>query len=249
METVDATTLATVVTAFLVAGVVKGALGMGLPMISMTIMGTALGLWEAIPTLMIPSFLANLWQFSRPNPIWPLVKRFGAMNLAACLGIWISTAFLFCIDAFVVNTIFGVVVIVYAGVNLTRVEWTIPREKEKQWGVPVGFFAGLLTGVSGLLLLPLVIYLQTLKLDKDTFVQAAGLSMFIATVIWAAALYGEGAMTIRAWTLSAIAVPPVVFGLAVGIWLRGKIREDVFRSVVYIFLILLSANVVRKGFM
>ena len=60
METVDATTLATVVTAFLVAGVVKGALGMGLPMISMTIMGTALGLWEAIPTLMIPSFLANL---------------------------------------------------------------------------------------------------------------------------------------------------------------------------------------------
>ena len=46
-------------------------------------------------------------------------------------------------------------------------------------------------------------------------------------------------MTVRAWTLSAIAVPPVVVGLAVGIWLRGKIREDMFRSVVYIFLTLL----------
>ena len=248
METVDATTLATVVTAFLVAGVVKGALGMGLPMISMTIMGTALGLWEAIPILMIPSVLANLWQFSRPNPIWPLVKRFGTINLAACLGIWISTALLFGVDAFVVNTIFGVVVMLYAAVNLTRFEWTVPREKENQWGVPVGFFAGLLTGVSGLLLLPLVAYLQMLKLGKDTFVQAAGLSMFIATVIWAAALYGEGAMTIRAWTLSAIAVPPVVIGLAVGIRLRGRIREDMFRSAVYIFLIVLSANVLRKGF-
>ena len=86
METVDATTLATVVTAFLVAGVVKGALGMGLPMISMTIMGTALGLWEAIPILMIPSILANLWQFSRPNPIWPLVKRFGGDEPRGLLG-------------------------------------------------------------------------------------------------------------------------------------------------------------------
>ena len=59
METVDAATLATVVAAFLVAGVVKGALGMGLPMISMTIMGTALGLWEAIPILM--------WSLSCPQ--------------------------------------------------------------------------------------------------------------------------------------------------------------------------------------
>ena len=73
-------------------------------------------------------------------------------------------------------------------------------------------------------------------------------SNVLATVIWAAALYGEGAMTIRAWTLSAIAVPPVVIGLAVGIRLRGRIREDMFRSAVYIFLIVLSANVVRKGF-
>ncbi len=59
-------------------------------------------------------------------------QAFRGDNLAACLGIWISTAFLFGIDAFVVNKIFGVVVILYAAVNLTRVEWTIPREKEKQ---------------------------------------------------------------------------------------------------------------------
>ena len=44
METIDATTLAIVVAAFLMAVVVKGGLGIGLPMISMTIMGRALRL-------------------------------------------------------------------------------------------------------------------------------------------------------------------------------------------------------------
>lgn len=60
LETLEGDTVATVVIAFLVAGIFKGALGMGLPKISVAIMGVALGLCEAIPVLMIPLFLANL---------------------------------------------------------------------------------------------------------------------------------------------------------------------------------------------
>ncbi len=67
-ETLEGGTVAKVVITFLVAGVVKGALGMGLPTISVAIMGVALGLREAIPVLMNPSFLANLWQFTRSAP-------------------------------------------------------------------------------------------------------------------------------------------------------------------------------------
>ena len=79
LETLEGGTVATVVIAFLVAGAVKGALGMGLPTISVAIMGVALGLCEAIPVLMIPSFLANLWQGTRPGPVMPLFKRFGML--------------------------------------------------------------------------------------------------------------------------------------------------------------------------
>jgi len=145
--------------------------------------------------------------------------------------------------------LFGGVVAIYAAVNLMHVHFSLPPGREKLLGLPVGLFSGLLSGVSGSLLLPLVVYLQALKLDKDTFVQATGLSLFIGTVVWAASLYGEGAMTGEAWILSAIAVPPILAGMTVGQWLRGRITDTKFRTAVFIILIVLAANLVRKGFM
>ncbi len=53
-------TLATVTVAFLVGGTIKGVTGMGLPTVSVAIMGGVLGLREAIPILMVPSLIANL---------------------------------------------------------------------------------------------------------------------------------------------------------------------------------------------
>ena len=93
----------------------------------------------------------------------------------------------------------------------------------------------------------MAVYLQALKLDKDTFEQAVGLSLFIGTVIWAICLYSEGAMTADAWILSAIAVPPILVGMVLGQWLRDRIPEAQFRTAIYIILTLLSANLIRKG--
>ena len=93
----------------------------------------------------------------------------------------------------------------------------------------------------------MAVFLQALKLDKDTFVQAVGLSPFIGTVIWAISLYSEGTMNADAWILSAIAVPPILVGMVIGQWLRGRIPEAQFRTAIYIILILLSANLIRKG--
>ena len=249
MPALEGYTVAAVIAAFLIAGVVKGVVGVGLPTIAVAIMGAALGLREAIPVLMIPSFLANFWQFTRPGPILPLLTRFGPMNIAACIGIWIGTIVLFRIDPAIINSLFGGVVILYAVMNLTRVDVTLPPGRENLYGPPVGFFSGLLTGVSGSLLLPVVIYLQALKLDKDTFVQAAGLSLFIGTVIWGAALLNEGAMTQEAWTLSALALAPTLVGMVIGQNLRGRVPEAKFRTGVYLVLIVLAANLIRKGFM
>ncbi|MEC7203267.1 MAG: sulfite exporter TauE/SafE family protein, partial [Pseudomonadota bacterium] len=67
----------------------------------------------------------------------------------------------------------------------------------------------------GSLLLPVAVYLQALKLDKDTLVQAVGLSLFIGTVIWAISLYSEGGMTADIWILPAIAVPPILVSMVI----------------------------------
>ena len=94
----DPTTLIAIAVAFLVAGTVKGGVGMGLPTIAVAIMGATLGLREAIPVLIVPSIIANIWQIMGPGSLGPLIRRFWSINLFACIGIWLGTLVLFRVD-------------------------------------------------------------------------------------------------------------------------------------------------------
>ena len=47
---------------FLLAGTVKGVIGMALPTVSLGILAATLGLKEAIVLMLVPSFVTNVWQ-------------------------------------------------------------------------------------------------------------------------------------------------------------------------------------------
>ncbi len=55
-------TLAVVATAFLLAGFVKGVVGLGLPTVALALLTATLGLREAVALMLVPSFATNLWQ-------------------------------------------------------------------------------------------------------------------------------------------------------------------------------------------
>ena len=240
-------TLATVTVAFLLGGTIKGVTGMGLPTVAVAIMSAALGLREAIPILVVPSLVANVWQTARPDPIGPLLRRFAVINAASCVGIWIGTMVLFRVDPRLLSALLGVVIVGYALLSLSAVEFQATPRQERALAAPIGLFSGLLTGATGSLLLPNIVYLQALHLGRDTFVQATGLTLLVGTVIWAAALHNEGAMNGCAWLLSAFAVVPTLVGMLAGQALRGRISEGSFRTGVHVLLLLLAANLIRKG--
>ena len=47
---------------FLLAGMVKGVIGLGLPTVSLALLTVALDLPQAMALLLVPSFVTNLWQ-------------------------------------------------------------------------------------------------------------------------------------------------------------------------------------------
>lgn len=243
----DAETLATVTVAFLVGGTIKGVVGMGLPTISVAIMGSVLGLREAIPILVLPSLIANIWQAARPNPIAPLLRRFALMNAASCVGIWIGTMVLFRVDPRLLSAFLGVVIVDYALLSLSALELKATPGQERTLAAPVGLFSGVLTGSTGSLLLPNIVFLQALRLGRDTFVQATGLTLLIGTAVWAVALYSEGAMDRSAWFFLTFALIPTLIGMRAGQFLRGRIPEARFRTGVHVLLLLLASNLIRTG--
>lgn len=240
----DSTLLATIVVAFIVAGAIKGAIGVGLPTTAIAILGTGLSLREAIPLLIVPSLVANIWQVARGGAFLDLLRRFWLLNTLACLGVWLGTVLLFRIDPSLLSGLLGLVIVTYSVMGLFAYAPTVPPHREAILTPIVGIGAGLLTGTTGSLLMPLMVYLQALGLDKDRFVQAAGLSLLIGTVAWAGSLAQQGAMDERALLLSGIALIPTLIGMAFGQWVRDRLSQTLFRKIVYVFLLALGVNLV-----
>ena len=59
---IDVTTLLIIFGTFLLAGTVKGVIGLGLPTVSLAILTVAFDLPQAMALLLVPSFVTNLWQ-------------------------------------------------------------------------------------------------------------------------------------------------------------------------------------------
>jgi len=243
----DACFIAIVAVAFLFAGTIKGALGVGLPTTSIAILGLALGLRDAVPLLIVPSLVANIWQVTRGGELPALLRRFWLLNATACVGVWLGTMILFHIDPTILAALLGSVVAFYAIMNLTGFRPRLPRGREGVMAPGIGLAAGLLTGTTGSLLLPIVIYLQALGLEKDRFVQAVGLSLLIGTVAWAGALYYQGALDGRSVTISTLALVPTLLGMAAGHQLRARLSQDLFRKIVFSLLLVLGVNLIYKG--
>jgi uncharacterized membrane protein YfcA len=240
----DSTLLATIVVAFIIAGAIKGAIGVGLPTTAIAILGTGLSLREAIPLLIIPSLVANIWQVARGGAFRDLLRRFWLLNTLACIGVWLGTVLLFRIDPGLLSGLLGLVIVAYAVMGLFAYAPTVPPHREAILTPIVGIGAGLLTGTTGSLLMPLMVYLQALGLNKDRFVQAAGLSLLIGTIAWAGSLAQQGAMGERALLLSGIALIPTLIGMVFGQWVRDRLSQALFRKIVYVFLIGLGVNLV-----
>lgn len=69
------------VVVFLMAGCLKGVIGMGLPTMAMALLGLVMPTYEAAALLVIPAFVTNLWQFLAGPGAIGLVRR-----LWLCVG-------------------------------------------------------------------------------------------------------------------------------------------------------------------
>lgn len=72
----DPWVLAFVAVVFLLAGTIKGVVGIGLPTASVGMMSQVLDPRLAIALAVFPSLIANVWQIWRSGQPWSVIKRF-----------------------------------------------------------------------------------------------------------------------------------------------------------------------------
>ncbi len=243
----EPTLFAAVFITMIAAGCVKGIIGLGLPLTSISILGTVMDLRQAIPYIVVPILVTNAFQASQGGMLAAQFRRFWSLNLLLCAGTWGGTVLLFIIDPAALVIALGVVVVGYALINLFAVSIRVPAKSEGWMSPVVGLISGILTGATGSVGAPIAIYMQSLGLEKAAFLQAISLSFFITAVVWIAALIDHSAFDRTTTVVSLFAVIPAFVGMWTGQVLRQRMSEDKFRHWIFVFLVVVGANLIRKG--
>ena len=125
----------------------------------------------------------------------------------------------------------------------------MPERGELWLSLAAGTATGLITAATGVFVIPAVPYLQALGLDKDDLVQALGVSFTVSTVALAALLMHAGSLQVASAGASAMAIVPALLGMALGQWLRGRARPEVFRTCFFVGLLILGAHLTLRGWL
>ena len=228
---------------FLLAGTVKGLIGLGLPTVSLGLLSAVFDLPTAMALLIVPSLATNLFQALAGGNLRALIRRLWPFLAMAFITIWIGAQALTRIDLDLLSGLLGIVLVAYAVVSLAGFTLSIPSSREAWSGPLLGAVNGVLTGMTGSFVVPGVMFLQAIGLPRNMLVQAMGMLFLVSTLGLALALRSAHLMPDSLAIASLLAFFPALVGMVAGQAIRHRLSEARFRQVFFLAILVLGVYI------
>lgn len=243
-------TLASFIAAiFLLAGGVKGVLGIGLPTIAMGLLSVVMTPAQAAGIVVIPALVTNIWQVAVGPALLALVRRLAWMMVATVIGTFSTIGFLTASSGSTATGVLGAVLAAYGIYGLVGPKFEVQPRSERWLSPIVGLVTGMLNGATGVFVIPNAPYLASLRLDKEELVQSLGINAFVCPIALAAALVVHGQLSMG--TVAGSWIVALLFSLAgmyVGQLVRRRAAEQIFRRGFFIGLLALGVYMGIRAF-
>jgi uncharacterized membrane protein YfcA len=239
--------LALIAAIFLLAGFVKGVIGMGLPTVAVGVLGLLMSPSQAAAVLILPSLVTNVWQAFAGGHLRDVARRLWPMLIGVCIGTYAAALVVPNASGGQATIWLGLALVVYAAFGLCNIHLRTPQRHEGWIGALVGLATGVISFATAVFAIPGVPYVQSLGFDRDRLVQALGISFTVSTIALAAALSHTGEMTASVVVPSAAALAAALLGMAVGQKVRGLASPKTFRLCFFIGLLALGAHLALHG--
>ena len=233
----------------LFAGIVKGAIGFGVPLIILSGLTLFLDPLLAVAGLVLPALISNLVQVARhPRAeIWDAVQehwRYIAMVCVLILGVSQLVVY---VPERVFLLILGVPVMVLSVVQLAGVTFSIPPERRRVAEWSIGGLTGILGGFTGSWGPLTVLYLIALEMPKMRQLLVQGVVYSLGAAFLLVGHLQSGVLNAVTIPFSALLLVPIYIGMLIGFWLGAKLDAALFRKLTLLLLVVAGANLVRRG--
>jgi uncharacterized protein len=233
---------------FFVAGLVKGATGLGYSTSALPLLTLAIGLHSAMPLVLIPSLASNITIMAAAGHFGETVRRFLPLYVALIPGLAAGLALLVRIDQDSAAGMLGLVIAFYSVFALWQPGLVMSSRLERPLRIPVGLCNGLVNGLTGSQIMPLVPYMLSLKLDPDRFVQAVNIGFTLSSLIMIFGLGQIGLLGRASLFISIGGIVPAIVGGWLGGALRRRLPEMRFRRLVLGVLLALGLILITRLF-
>ncbi len=234
------TQLALIAAVFLLAGFVKGVIGLGLPTVAIGLLATRMPPVNAIAIVIVPGILTNIWQTFAGPYLRDIVRRLWPLLIGCCVGVWSGAGLLTGSYAPYGTIVLGILLVIYAIISLTRFPFRVARRNEKWVGGIAGFLSGLIAAATGVQVIPSMPFLQAIGMERDELIQALGVFFTTATIAMAFNLSNAGLLSVAVAVPGLTGLGAAFAGMYLGQALRERMQPETFRRWFLISMIFLG---------
>ena len=234
--------LAYIFFAFLLAGVVKGFLGMGLPAVLMITLTLFIPPVEAISLILVPMLFTNVYQFFRSRRPLATAKRYAPFAVSTIAAIMLVSINIKSYPEALLLATLGIAMVLYS-LN-TLFGFPVRIGPHPGWQVLGGIASGVIGGLSAVWSPPVVVYLMGRNADKEEFISAVGYLFMVGSVGLIVALGTISVFTPQVAGQSLVTLAVALIGFGIGEYARGFVSTELFRKCVLVAFLVLGTRLV-----
>src|SRR5437868_29277 len=225
---------------FLLAGLVKGVLGLGLPTVAMGLLAVSMPPAHAMAIVIVPAIVTNIWQTFVGPYLRDITRRLWPLMVGTAIGIWSSAGLMTGPYARYGTIVLGVLLVIYAVIGLSKFSFRVARADERWIGGIVGLVTGVVSAATGVQVIPSMPFMQAIGMEKDELVQALGVFFTVATLGLTINLTASGLLTATTALPGAVAMACSFTGMFIGQAVRTRMPAEAFRRWFLIAMIFLG---------
>lgn len=213
-------------------GFVKGATGMGLPLMSIPALAAFLGVPHALAILTVPLIVTNGWQVWRYFPDRHGTGFLARLLPAGVVGIGLGTWALTAVPVRALSLVLAALLVIYIVLQLTRPNLRLSAAVGSTLSPIVGLVSGVLQASTGISAPTSITFMHALGLAPRAFVFAVSTMFLLFSVAQLVALAVAGIMSWGRFLEGWIALVPVVLMMPVGARASSLLSRQAFDRII-----------------
>ena len=230
----------------LLGALIKGAVGIGMSMFSVPIIAFFLPPITSMILLCVPVLVTNILQIQIQKGINSF--RFLPMFIALVIGIIIGCNLVMQINMATISKIIASSIIFAAFFNLIGFNFhKIELGLERKITIPLGFFSGIIGGLSNMYSPYILAYLVSTNLQKEAMIRTIATMYFLGSLFIFPIWFYNGLGTIHDLIWSSFLLIPAIIGQNIGTRIRHKMSNKLFKRIILYILMIIGLMLFIKN--